>query len=443
MSSIIHKEEILSEEEYARNLKRATLASSAGSALEYYDFAIYGLASALIFSKLFFPALPHGLALIASFATFGVGFLARPIGGIFFGIMGDKLGRKWVLLVTIALMGGASTLIGLLPTGDSIGYWAPILLVFLRLCQGFGAGAEQAGATVLMAEYAPAKQRGFLSALPFIGIYVGTLLAAVVFALISLAPEEMIYSWLWRVPFLVSIALILIALWIRVKLKESPTFVNLEKHEQIKDHPFTDMMKNSKKNVLIGIGLRMAENGGSYLFQALAISFAVHYGVSQFTGSIAVAISSIIGIFTVPYAGYISDKIGRKKVYRVGAAILLILAVPGWYLLSLGSDVITCIVITLGISFSVCIMLGAQCAMLPEFFGNSRRYICVASAREFSAILAGGLAPVLGAFLFNVTDYAWWPISIYVAILACITLYAVSVAPETQGRDLNSLEDAK
>lgn len=437
-----HKEQILSEEEYAAQLKRATLASSVGSALEYYDFAIYGLASALIFSKLFFPALPEGLALIASFATFGVGFLARPVGGLFFGILGDKMGRKWVLLVTIALMGGASTLIGLLPTGETIGYWAPVLLVLLRLCQGFGAGAEQAGATVLMAEYAPAKRRGFLAALPFVGIYIGTLLAAVVFALISMAPDEVLYGWLWRVPFLASVLLILTAVWIRVKLKESPTFVNLEKNEQVSDKPFSNMMKNSKRNVLVGIGLRMAENGGSYIFQALAISYAVHQGVTPIVGSIAVAISSVFGMFTVPYMGHLSDKYGRKTIYRIGAWIMFFFAIPGWYMLSLGNDILTCIVVTIGISFSVCIMLGSQCAMLPELFGNGRRYICVASAREFSAVIAGGMAPILGAFLFSITDYAWWPISIYLLILSSITLYAISKAPETVGRDLNTLEDA-
>ena len=167
--------------EYAANLRRATLASTVGSALEYYDFALYGLASALIFSKLFFSNLDPATALVASFATFGVGFVARPLGGLFFGTIGDRLGRKWVLIVTILLMGGSSTLVGALPTYETIGIWAPILLVFLRLCQGFGAGAEQAGSTVLMAEYAPVKRRGFFAALPFIGIQAGTLLAAMVF----------------------------------------------------------------------------------------------------------------------------------------------------------------------------------------------------------------------------------------------------------------------
>ena len=231
--------------EYAANLRRATLASTAGSALEYYDFALYGLASALIFSKLFFSNLDPATALIASFATFGVGFLARPLGGLFFGTIGDKLGRKWVLVVTILLMGGSSTLVGLLPTYETIGVWAPILLVFLRLCQGFGAGAEQAGATVLMAEYSPVRSRGFFSALPFIGIQAGTLLAAGVFAYLGGIPEEVLLDWAWRVPFLASIVLILIALFIRLRLKESPTFIELEKHEQVAEHPMREIFSRS------------------------------------------------------------------------------------------------------------------------------------------------------------------------------------------------------
>ena len=223
--------------EYAANLRRATLASSVGSALEYFDFALYGLSTALIFNVLFFPQDNPAMATVAAFATYGVGFLARPFGGLFFGRLGDRIGRKWVLVATILLMGGASTAIGLLPTYEAIGILAPIMLVILRMLQGFGAGAEQAGATVLMAEYAPVRRRGFFSALPFVGIQAGTLLAALVFSLITLLPEDQLLSWGWRIPFLASFLLILIALFIRMRLRETPTFIELEKHEQIAERP--------------------------------------------------------------------------------------------------------------------------------------------------------------------------------------------------------------
>lgn len=428
--------------EYAENLQRATLASSVGSALEYYDFALYGLASALIFGRLFFPALGTGMALVASLATFGVGFLARPLGGFFFGAMGDRLGRKSVLLITIALMGGASTLVGALPTGQQIGIWAPVLLVFLRLCQGFGAGAEQAGSTTLMAEYAPPERRGFFASLPFIGIYLGTLLASGVFALVTLVPDHLLFSWVWRVPFLFSVVLIAVALWIRSHLQESPTFVHLEAQEQVIDNPISDLMKHSRGNVLRGIGLRMAENGGSYLFQTLGISFAVTAGLTKSGGSVAVAISAVVAIVTVPLAGRISDRVGRKPVYRTGALIIMLVAFPGWYLLSSGKIVLAVVVLTVAISFGVCAMLGAQCAMLPELFGNRRRYIGVASSREISAVLAGGVAPILGAWLLAITHNAWWPIAIYACVLGAITFATTLFVPETKGRDLTLLTDA-
>ena len=285
---------------------------------------------------MFFTNLDPAVGLVASFATFGVGFVARPLGGLFFGTYGDKLGRKWVLVITILLMGGASTLVGLLPTYETVGIWAPVLLVFLRLCQGFGAGAEQAGSTVLMAEYSPIKRRGFYSALPFIGIQAGTLLAAMVFVYLGTIPEDILLGWAWRIPFLASILLILVALFIRMRLRESPTFIELEKHEQVSQHPMKEIFGHSIGSVLRGFGLRMAENGVSYLFNSLG----------------------------------------------------------------------------------------------------------VAVTREFSAVIAGGLAGVLGAILIAAFDGSWVPLGLYTFVLAAITFGTTFIAPETQGRDLLQVEDA-
>jgi MHS family metabolite:H+ symporter-like MFS transporter len=431
--------------EYAANLRRATLASTVGSALEYYDFALYGLASALIFSKLFFSNLDPAIALVASFATFGVGFVARPLGGLFFGTIGDKLGRKWVLIVTILLMGGSSTLVGALPTYHSVGIWAPILLVFLRLCQGFGAGAEQAGSTVLMAEYAPVKRRGFYSALPFIGIQAGTLLAAVVFSLITLLPEDQLLSWGWRVPFLASFVLILLALFIRMRLRETPTFVELEKHEQIAERPVRDIFTHGLPGVIVGIGLRMAENGGSYMFNTLGLAFFVAVAGDTADKSLltwGVTLGSLIGVFSVPISGHLSDRFGRRTVYRFGAVFMLIYTFPAWWLLSLGNHAIAIGVIAIGIGVAVNSMLGPQCAMLPELFGNRHRYLGVAMAREISAVLAGGLAGVLGAYLIAVTGGNWVLLATYMAVLALITTASTFLAPETLRRDLTRVDDA-
>ncbi|CAH0288566.1 Proline/betaine transporter [Microbacterium sp. Bi128] len=236
-------------------LRRATLASSVGSALEYYDFYIYGLASALIFGPLFFKPLGEDGALIASFATYGVGFAARPFGGMVFGYIGDRFGRKMVLILTIGLMGTASFAIGLLPTYEQAGMLGAVLLVTLRILQGLGAGAEQAGATTLISEVAPRRRRGFFASLPFVGIQLGTLLGAGTFALIAMADKAVLEGWLWRVPFLASVLLVVVAIFIRLRLKETPVFQELEKHKSVVKNPIGQLWKHSKKNVLIGIGL--------------------------------------------------------------------------------------------------------------------------------------------------------------------------------------------
>jgi MHS family metabolite:H+ symporter-like MFS transporter len=424
-------------------LRRATLAASVGSALEYYDFALYGTASALIFGKLFFPAFGVNQALILSFATYAVGFLARPIGGLFFGTMGDRLGRKWILTMTITIMGLSSTFVGLLPTAATIGVWAPIILVILRLLQGFGAGAEQAGATVLMAEYSPPRRRGFLSALPFVGIQAGTLLAAAVWALLGLVSDEVLYGWLWRIPFLASIVLIALAVFIRLRLKESPTFVELEKRNQVAERPLPELFRTARRQVWRGIGLRMAENGGSYLFSTLSITFVTSgaVGLGKSIGPLAVAVASALGILTVPLAGALSDRFGRLPVYRAGAIFMALLALPAWYLLSLGNPVLVILVVVLGVSLGVNTMLGAQCSMLPELFGNRHRYIGVAVSREFSAVIAGGIAPLVGVWFLSMTDYSWWPLGLYTLGLAVITIATTFVTPETRGRDLNLIDD--
>lgn len=426
-------------------LKRATYASSIGSALEYYDFALYGLASALIFGKLFFPGDDPASALIKSFAIYGVGFLARPFGGLVFGILGDKVGRKFVLVVTILLMGGGSTLIGALPTYAQIGVWAPILLMVLRLLQGFGAGAEQAGSTVLMAEVAPVHRRGFFAALPFIGIQGGTLLASAVFAYLGTLPEEALLGWVWRIPFLSSFVLILVAIFIRSKLNETPTFQELENQKNTARQPLSELFKNSGSLVLKGVGLRMAENGGSYLFQSVAVAFVTTAPLTQnkTTGSLAVAFGSLIGIFSVPFAGHLSDKYGRKFMYRLGAIFITVFSFPAWYLLSLNNQWITILVIGLGIGVCVNTMLGPQCALLPELFGNRSRYLGVAMSREISAVLAGGLAGIIGASLIKAYHGSWVPLAIYMFILSIITLVSTFLIPETKGRDLLMIDDAR
>ncbi|NEG96536.1 MFS transporter [Bifidobacterium primatium] len=435
----------MSEAEYADQLKRATLASSLGSALEYFDFALYGLCTALIFNTLFFPQDNPAMATVASFATFGVGFIARPFGGLIFGRLGDIIGRKWVLVVTIILMGGASTAIGFLPTYDSVGMLAPILLVIARLVQGFGAGAEQTGSSVLMAEYAPVKQRGFFAALPYIGIQAGSLMASVAFFLLTLMPEKQLLAWGWRIPFLASFLLILLALFIRMHLRESPTFVELKANDQVAEHPLKELFSTGMPGLVAAFGMRMAENGGSYMLQTLSMSYVVAVAGSNADRGVlswGVALGALVGLFTVPFSGALSDRFGRRVIYRAGSVFLLLFAFPAWWLLSLGNHYIAVAVVTLGVGFGVNFMLGPQCAMFPELFGARHRYLGVAMARELSAVVAGGLAGVLGSYIIAVSNANWMLMGVYMTVLAAVTTLSTFMVPETAGRDLTRLEDA-
>ncbi|POH59013.1 MFS transporter [Arthrobacter glacialis] len=427
-------------------LRRATLASSVGSALEYYDFYIYGLATALIFGPLFFAPLGATGALIAAFATYGVGFAARPFGGLIFGYIGDRFGRKQVLLLTIGLMGTASFAIGLLPTYEQAGMLGAILLVVMRIIQGLGAGAEQAGATTLISEVAPRTRRGFFAALPFVGIQIGTLLGAGTFALLGLANPEVLTGWLWRVPFLASILLIAVAIYIRLKLKETPVFQELEKHKNVNKNPLGVLWRTSKKNVLIGIGLRMGENGNSTIYSTLLVGFmAAKGGIfegDKFIGPVGLLIAAGFSAIMVITFGALSDRVGRVKVYRYGALFQLLFAFPAFYLISLGNVTLVWIVMSIGIALGVQSMLGPQCALLPELFGSTHRFTGVAMSREISAVFAGGIAPFVGGLLLAVTHQSWVVLAGYSLVLAAISFATTFVTPETVGRDLNLVEDA-
>lgn len=437
-----------------KDLHRAAWACSLGSALEYYDFALYTLASALIFGPLFFPEQTPEMRLIASFGTYFLGFAVRPFGGILFGLLGDRVGRKFVLSATVLLMGVSSALIGALPTFQSAGYLAPVLLVVLRLLQGLGAGAEQAGAAVMMTEYAPPGRRGFYAALPFLGIQLGTLLAALVYLLMVSDPVRVTETWLWRVPFLLSVAIVGVGLYMRLRLKESPTFVRMQAHQRTAANPLKSVLKESRRTLLIGVGLRLAENGGSSIYQALAVSFIVGVvGLKGPVGVITLICAATVGACTVPLAGKLSDTFGRVVVYRGFALLQLLLAFPVWWVLSQGNVVASVIAIALALGVGTWGMFGTQAALMPELFGARHRYMGVSIAREASAAVAGGIAPMVGAGIIaavvalNPGDPqaavgAWFPIACYLALLTLATLYATFKTPETLNRDLDDPQDA-
>ena len=405
-----------------------------------------------MFGPLFFPSSDPSLGLIASFGTYFLGFAVRPVGGVVFGILGDRMGRKFVLMATVLLMGSASTLIGALPTYATAGGWAPVLLIGLRLLQGLGAGAEQAGAAVLMAEYAPRARRGYFAALPFMGIQLGTVAAALIYFALLVRVGNAADTWVWRLPFLFSVVIIATAVWIRLSLKESPAFSKLEAHHQVDERPLADLMARSRRNVLLVIGLRMAENGASSIYQSLAISYMVAVtGMKGQVGTFALMLAGVTGAVAVICGGLLSDRFGRVPMYRFFAAAQLVLAFPVWYALSLGDETVSVAAVAVAL-LTVWGMFATQGALLPELFGARHRYIGVALGREVSAVMAGGIAPLVGASViaFMTSRYgghagavlSWIPLALYVALLSAVSLATTFATPETRGRDLDDLRDA-
>lgn len=429
------------------NFRVATISSWLGTTMEYVDFALYGLATALVFNVLFFPGASPAVSLVAGFSTYAVGFFARPIGAIFFGRLGDRHGRKMVMVVTVALMGGATTLIGALPTYDQIGIWAPVGLLVLRIAQGFGAGAELSGAAIILAEYAPRKHRGLVSSIVAIGSNSGTLIASGSWLLIVQLPEEVLYSWGWRIPFLASILIAAAALILRRTMKETPVFA--QQREAIKERTesvrlTTDTRSFWRRNraFFIMLGLRIGENGPSYMAQGFLVGYVAKVLlVDASVPTSAVLIASILGFGVIPLAGYLSDKFGRRITYRVFCILLVLYAFPAFALLESRDPVIVITIIVVGMCIASLGIFGVQAAYGVELFGAKNRFTKMALAKELGSILSGGTAPAVASALL-VAFGAWWPLALYWAVMAGIGVFTTFVAPETRGRDLNLIQDA-
>ena len=309
---------------------RVILTASVGSALEWYDFFLYGTAAALVFGDLFFPKSDPLVGTLLAFLTFGVGFVVRPIGGIIFGIMGDRYGRKPVLVITLLMIGIGTTAIGLLPTYETAGYWAPVMLVSLRVLQGLGAGAEYGGAVIFLVENAPANRRGFWGGFAPLGVSVGNLLAAGAFALVSLLPRAEQLAWGWRVPFLASILLVGVGIYVRLRVTETPVFTEaVLKRGKVERNPATAALRMHPRNFMVVLGSRLAENGLGYLFPVFGLSYVINtLGVPRQEALSALMLAFVIELFTILGFAALSDKIGRKPVYMFGALSGVALAFP-------------------------------------------------------------------------------------------------------------------
>ena len=413
------------------------MASTVGSALEWYDFFIYGTASALVFGELFFPKLDPAVGTLAAFATFGVGFFARPLGGIVFGHLGDKLGRKPILVITLLLVGFGTFLIGLLPTYESIGIWAPILLVLLRLIQGFGAGAEYGGAVLLAVEHAPANKRGLFGSFAAIGVTAGNLLAAGVFAIFSALPAEQFLSWGWRIPFLLSMVLIVFGLYIRAKVSETPVFTTTLAKKKALKSPVIQAVRRHPREFLVILGSRLAENGLGYLFPVFTLNYLtkqLHMPRSTVLAGIMTAYA--ISLVTLPAFAALSDRIGRRPVYMGAAIFCALFAFPFFWLVETQNGVLIGIAFILALAIGANGMFGPQAAYYSELFSTRMRYSGFAFARELGSLLAGGPAPFVASLLVIWAGGATWGVALYIIALSLITAIAIYFGPETYKSDI-------
>lgn len=427
---------------------RATFSCWLGTAMEYADFALYGLAAGIIFGDVFFPEATPAMALLSSFATWSVGFIARPIGAVLFGWIGDRKGRKVVMIITIILMGASTTLIGLIPGYASIGLWAPACLVLLRFTQGLGAGAELSGGTVMLGEYAPVERRGLVSSVIALGSNSGTLLASLVWLAVVQMDQQSLLAWGWRIPFLSSVLIALAALWIRRHLRETPVFER-KKAQLAAERATRQTVNTDKRNVWqrtrafwTMVGLRIGENGPSYLAQGFIVGYVAKVlAVDKSVPTTAVFIASLLGFLIIPFAGWLSDRFGRRITYRGFCLLLMFYAWPAFSLLDSREPAIIIPVIVVGMALASLGIFGVQAAWGVEMFGVNHRYTKMAVAKELGSILSGGTAPLLAAAMLTYTGH-WWPIAVYFSAMAAIGFLTTFVAPETRGRDLNLPEDA-
>ncbi len=420
------------------NLRRVLLASAVGSALEWYDFFIYGTAAALVFGDLFFPKVDAHTGTLLSFATFGVGFFARPFGGMVFGHLGDKIGRKPVLVITLLLVGVGTFLIGVLPTYEQAGILAPILLVVLRLIQGFGAGAEYGGAVLLAVEHAPPGKRGFFGSWAPIGVTAGLLLANAVFALFTLLPQDQFLSWGWRMPFLLSIILIAFGLYIRARVTETPVFQEaVAKHKPVRS-PVLDAVAKHPREFLVVIGARLAENGLGFLFPLFTLSYLTKtLHMPKTPVLLCMMFGYAVSMFTIPMFSALSDRIGRRTVYMGAAIFCALFSFPYFWMINTQNIFLIGLAFLLAVAVGIAGMFGPQAAYFAELFSTRLRYSGFAFARELGSLLAGGPAPFLSAALVAWTG-GLTGVAIYVVVLSLLTAIALYFGPETYRSDISA-----
>lgn len=414
------------------SITQVAVASFIGTAIEWYDFFLYGTAAALIFNRLFFPTFDPLVGTLAALGAYAVGFVARPLGGVIFGHYGDKIGRKSMLSITLLLMGVATFCIGLLPTYQTLGIWASVFLILLRIAQGIGVGGEWGGAVLMAVEHAPEGQRGFYGSWPQIGVPAGLLLSTGVFSLVSRLPEEQLLSWGWRVPFLLSVILVGVGLFIRLRIHETPAFSQVKERGQEARLPVLDAIRAHPWNILLAMGARLAENGFFYVYSVFALVYVTEQlKLPRSMILNGVLLATVCELFAIPFFGSLSDRVGRRPVYMFGAAFSAVFSFPFFWLLDTQHTLLIWLAIVLGLSIGHAAMYGPQASFFSELFGARVRYSGASLGYQLASVFAGGLSPLIATALLNWSGGKPWPIALYMMGMASITLVSVYVAAET------------
>lgn len=411
-------------------MRRARLASIVGSSVEWYDYFLFGAASALIFGSQYFPGTSPLMGTLSAFAVFGVGFVARPVGGLFFGRMGDRLGRKGTLIMTLVLMGAATTGVGLLPTADQIGIAAPVLLVLLRLLQGFAAGGEWGGAALVAIENAPPYRRARWGSFPQMGVALGAVLSSLTFGAVSALPEELFHSWGWRIPFLFSVVLIVVGLWIRKRVEETPEFDRRRAEGDVADQPIKETLTGYRRSLLVTTGMRISENVYGYMALTFALSYVTAGGeISASTALYGLAFATLAGCIFYYISATVSDRVGRKPVFIAGCVFGIIYAFPFFWLLDSGSAPLVWIALLLGWGAAGGINYAIEPAYFTELFGDRVRYSGISIGYQMGSVITG-FAPFVATALLASTNGEPWSASLFLVAVSCLSLVSVLLASD-------------
>ncbi len=419
-------------------MRRILVASLVGSSIEWFDYFLYGTVAALVFNQLFFVNEDPTIGLLLSYASFALAFFIRPFGGVIFSHIGDRIGRKKTLVITLSLMGVATFGMGLLPTYQAVGIWAPILLITLRLVQGLGIGGEWGGALLLAVEYAPAEKRGLFGAIPQMGVTIGMLLGTVALSIMTLLPENAFMTWGWRIPFIFSALLVFFGLWIRKGIDETPSFKKVKESGEVPKLPIVETLKNYWREVLIAVGAKVVETAPFYIFSTFVVSYATaNLGFSRTATLTAVMIATIITTILIPFMGMLSDKIGRKKLFIGGTVGMALFAFPYFWLLQQKSVLLLIVATVIGLGVIWAPITAVLGTMFSEIFDARIRYTGITLGYQIGAALAGGTAPLVATALLNRFNNSYVPVAIYIIFASVLSLAAIWAVKDRSNQKLD------